>query len=293
MEVEGTVVIGNDQVARNRGPLQPPLNSLKRVIVSTRRFLRLAIAALAGAGSLSPLEAQTLRGRILDSATREPVMLAYVGLITEGESMAVAALADTAGVFEIKAPDPGPYFVYISRTGYETMMDGVFELGDGGVVDVQIGLKPLPIELEEMVVEAERGSMSFLQRQGFYDRAVGGRGVFMIREEIERVSIDKVTDVFRRIPLLDIDESRPLIGGPQVFQNPEIRVIRNGQYCSPTLYIDRHVVQSGANGAVRPDDYVTASEIEAIEVYTRPSQVPVGFDELNHCGVILIWTRAR
>jgi len=244
-------------------------------------------------GSLSPLQAQTVRGRVLDMETRDPVMLAYVGLITQGESMAVAALADTDGFFEVTAPDPGPYFVYISRTGYETMMDGVFELGEDGVFDVQIGLKPLPIELEEVVVEADMGPMSFLERHGFYERAIGGRGVFMVREEIERVSIHKVSDVFRRIPLLDIDESRPMTGGGRVFQNPEIRIIRNGQYCSPTLYIDRHVVHSGANGGVRPDDYVTAPEIDAIEVYTRPSEVPVGFDELNNCGVILIWTRTR
>ena len=250
-------------------------------------------ACLALLGSLSPVAGQTLRGRILDSVTREPVMLAYVGLISEGESMAVAALANTDGVFEVTAPDPGEYFVYISRTGYETLMDGVFELGEDGVFDVQIGLKPLPIELEEVVVEAASGPMSPLEANGFYDRAIGGRGVFLIREEIERIALDRVTDVFRQIPLLDIDESRPLIGGPQVMQNPELRVIRNGQYCSPTLYIDRHVVHSGALGGVRPDEYVTATEIEAIEVYTRPSEVPVAFKELNNCGVILIWTRSR
>ena len=261
--------------------------------VPSSRALVMLVAALCVGGAFTPVEAQTLRGRILDSVTREPVMLAYVGLITEGESMAVAALADTDGVFELTAPDPGQYFVYISRTGYETLMDGVFELGEDGVFDVQIGLKPMPVELEEVVVEAESGPMTFLERNGFYDRAIASRGVFLIREDIERTSIDKVTDVFRQIPLLDIDDTRPLIGGPQVFQNPELRVIRNGQYCSPTLYIDRHVVNTGALGGVRPDDYITAMEIDAIEVYTRSSEVPVGFDEINNCGVILIWTRTR
>ena len=206
------------------------------------------ILAIGVLGSVQSVEAQTLRGRILDSVTRDPVMLAYVGLITEGQSMAVAALADTNGTFEVTAPDPGEYVLYISRTGYEPLMDGVFELGEGGVFDVQIGLRPMPVELEEMVVEAESGPMSFLERNGFYDRAIGRGGVFMIREDIERLAVDRVTDVFRQIPLLDIDESRPLTGGPDVFQNPEIRVIRNGQYCSPTLYIDRHMVDSGALG---------------------------------------------
>ncbi len=278
--------------ARTRRTTSNSRRDAERGVVS-RRALVVLVAAFSLGGALAPVEAQTLRGRILDSVTREPVMLAYVGLITEGQSMAVAALADTEGVFEVTAPDPGQYFIYISRTGYETLMDGVFELGEDGVFDVQIGLKPMPVELEEVVVEAESGPMTFLERNGFYERAIASRGVFLIREDIERTSIDKVTDVFRQIPLLDIDDTRPLIGGPKVFQNPKLRVIRNGQYCSPTLYIDRHVVNTGALGGVRPDDYITAMEIDAIEVYTRSSEVPVGFDEINNCGVILIWTRTR
>ena len=119
---------------------------------------------------------------------------------------------------------------------------------------------------DEVLVEAERGPANFLERNGFYERAITGRGVLMLREDIESFAINTVTDVMRRIPLLDIDESRPL-SGPQAFRNPEIRVLRNGQYCSPTLYIDRHIVNSGNLGSVRPDDYVSVAEIEAIEVY--------------------------
>ena len=63
-----------------------------------RRLVLCLIGVCIASGiSLEPLAGQTLRGRILDSETREPVRLAYVGLLTEGESMAVATLADTAG----------------------------------------------------------------------------------------------------------------------------------------------------------------------------------------------------
>ncbi|MBK92622.1 MAG: hypothetical protein CME27_09330 [Gemmatimonadetes bacterium] len=263
------------------------------LLSAVRRLVVFLIGVCIAIGiSLESLAGQTLRGRILDSETRDPVRLAYVGLLTEGESMAVATLADTAGFFEITAPDPGPYFVYISRSGYETIMDGVFELGYKAELDVRIGMKPLPIELDEVLVEIERGTADFLERNGFYERAITGRGVLMLREDIERFAINRVSDVMRRIPLLDIDDSRPL-AGPESFRNPEIRVVRNGQYCSPTLYIDRNLVNSGSLGSVRPDDYVSVVEIDAIEVYARSSEVPVGFDEINNCGVILIWTRTR
>ena len=252
--------------------------------------LLIALALLTSSGAA---DAQTLRGRILDSQSGEPVQLAYVGLLEEGRDMVVAALADTEGVFELDAPEEGSYFVYVSRTGYESLMDGVFELGEGGVVDVQIGRKAKPIELDAVVVETRAGSLNFLERNGFYDRAITGQGSFMIREEIERVAIDRVSDALRQIPRLSIVVDRPLVGSPRVMQSPEIRVWRGGQQCSPTLYVDRHVVASGVGGAVRPDDFVTPVEIDAIEVYTRSVEIPVGFDEINNCGVVLLWTRTR
>jgi hypothetical protein len=69
--------------------------------------------------------------------------------------------------------------------------------------------------------------------------------------------------------------------------------MRNGRLCSPTFYLDRHVIAMGGSQIVRPDDFVTPAEIEAIEVYTRPSEIPTGFDELTSCGVVLMWTRMR
>ena len=240
-----------------------------------------------------PAGAQTFRGTVVDSGSGEPVVLAYVGLLAEGQEMVVAALANTAGEFEVTAPSAGGYFLYVSRTGYETLMDGVFDLGEGGEFSLQVLLKPSPIELEEVVVESSTRSMNPLERNGFYDRAVTGLGTLMIREEIQRRAIHRVSDVFRMIPGLEIDESRPLTGSPDVLRNPTIHNWRNGRKCSPALYIDRHVVNAGGSRPLRPDDYMTASEVEAIEVYTRTSEVPVGFDEVTSCGVILVWTRAR
>jgi carboxypeptidase family protein len=263
--------------------------------VNSSRRTALVVATSLLAASLTgvlPTSAQTLRGRIVDSVSGEPVMLAYVGLLAEGQDMVVAALANTAGEFEVTAPEEGGYFLYISRSGYETLMDGVFDLGEGGVFDLQVGLKPTPIVLDELVVESGR-STSPLEKNGFYDRAIIGLGTMIMREEIQRRAIDNITDVFRNIPRIDIDESRPLTGSPDIMRNPAIWVWRGSRRCAPTLYIDRHVVAAGGNNAVRPADYVTPTEVEAIEVYTRSSEVPLGFNEITNCGVVLVWTRTR
>lgn len=236
--------------------------------------------------------AQTVRGRVLDSVTRDPVALAYVGLMAGEGQMVVAALAGSSGVFELEAPAGGEYLLYVARTGYETLIDGVFEIDDGGTVEVQVGLTPEPIELEPLEVEtvAERTP---LEVEGFYDRAVMGVGTFLIREQIERTAVDKITDAFRNMPDIFIDASRPLTGSAAIMQYPALWVNRGGRRCAPTFYLDRHVVARGGTQPVRPDDFVTPAEIEAIEVYTRTSEIPVGFDDLTGCGVIVIWTRRR
>ena len=243
---------------------------------------------VAGATSVS---AQTLRGTILDSVTGEPVQLAYVGLLEEGRDLVVAALAANDGSFTLDAPAGGSYFVYVHRSGYEPLMDGLFDIGPDGVFDVRIGLTPRPIELDSVTVEAT-SMRSPLEVAGFYDRALMSQGHFLIREEIERRAVDRVTDAFRNIPRLEIDATRPLTG-PNVMQNPALVMRRGIEQCNPTLYIDRAIVASGVVEPVRPDDFVSPSDVEAVEIYTRQSQIPVGFDAVNDCGVVVIWTRLR
>lgn len=260
-----------------------------------RRQVRVcAVAGLLHAlsGSFSLASAQAVRGRVLDSATRDPVALAYVGLMAGEGQMVVAALAAPSGVFELEAPRGGEYLLYVARAGYRTVVDGVFELEEGGVVEVQIGLTPEPIELEPVEVSAQ-AERTQLEIEGFYERAVTGVGTFLIREQIERTAVDRITDAFRNIPNVFVDVSRPLVGSAAVMQYPALWVNRAGRRCAPTFYLDRHVVARGGTQPVRPDDFVTPAEIEAIEVYTRTSEIPVGFDDLTDCGVILIWTRRR
>jgi hypothetical protein len=256
---------------------------------SQRAIALLALAALVGGG---PASAQTLRGTIVDAASGEPVSLAYVGLLAEGREMVVAALVEGGGDFELRAPAAGSYFLYVARTGYETLMDGVFELGADGVFDVRIGLKPSPLPLEALTVEASR-DVSPLEAVGFYERAMIGNGDFITREDIEQRVVERITDAFRNIPNLVVDASRPLIGTPDVMRNPALVITRGTRRCNPTLYVDGALVVTGVTGAVRPDDFAGPRDVEAAEVYVRASEVPVQFAAVDDCGVVLLWTRLR
>ena len=141
-----------------------------------------ALAAYAGLCVPSALEAQIVRGTVRDAQTREPVVLAYVGLLEPGRELVVAALADSYGSFSLQAPAAGEYFIYVARMGYNTLLDGLFELGDDGVFELQIGLTPAAVDIEDLVVEAEARE-SKLERVGFYERAARGLGTFLLAED--------------------------------------------------------------------------------------------------------------
>lgn len=260
--------------------------------VARNRFWMSLVAALVGLSLVGASgTAQTVRGTILDADTGDPVSLVYVGLLAEDREVVVADLADDAGTFILTAPQAGEYFLYVRGSGYETVMDGLFELGRNGVFEVRVGLTPEPIELEPVSVDA-RGSVSRLEASGFYDRVLTAPGHFLSREDVTRVGGSLLSEVLRSVPHLQIDASRPLTG-PDAMRGASVIMRRGTGRCSPTLYIDRHVVATGALEPVRPDEYVSPSEVEAVEIYTSASDVPVEFDAINDCGVILIWTRIR
>lgn len=240
-------------------------------------------------------EAQVIRGTIRDARTSEPVMLAYVGLLEPGRELVVASLADRYGSFSLQAPTAGSYFIYVARMGYKSLIDGLFEVGEDGVFELQVGLTPAAISLEDLVVEAEERK-SKLELVGFMERAAIGRGTFLIGEDIQAVAFDKITDAFRNIPGLVVITTRPQFG-PESVRNPEIRVRRGGGECSPTLYVDGAIMALGSqrpgSGAVRPDDFVMPVSVEAVEIYVRPSETPLQYEALGRCGAVLIWTYAR
>jgi len=254
-------------------------------------------AALLSVSALAcRLQAQTLSGTVLDAESGEPVSLAFVGLLAEGRTLVVSDLVDTSGVFELRAPTPGSYFLYVARSGYTPLVDGLFELGTGGEMDVQVGLIPSPVALEPLIVDVE-AEESHLERVGFYDRAARGLGTYLLREDVELGAVDKLTDALRMVPRLEVMTGRPVIG-PEAELNPEVYIERGTERCSPTLYVDGAVLQFGSpeggrGRPVRPDDYVHASDVEAIEIYTRLNEIPLGLDATGECGLIVIWTRMR
>ena len=278
----------NEPKVKARGLRGTKATKLWPTILGLITLYAWTIAAPAGQG-------QIIKGRVQDVSTSEPVMLAYVGLLAPGRELVVAGLADRFGSFSLQAPAAGSYFIYVARMGYKSVVDGLYQVGEDGVFELQIGLVPAPIEVEDVLVETE-DQKSKLESVGFMERAAIGRGTFLIRKDIQAVALNKITDAFRNIPGLDVVTARPFVG-PEAMRNPEIRIRRGGGECSPTLYVDGAIMALGSqrpeSGPVRPDDFVMPASVEAVEIYVRPSETPIQYEAMGRCGVVLIWTYTR
>lgn len=112
----------------------------------------------------------------------------------------------------------------------------------------------------------------------FERRRQNGRGQYLVREDIMKAGFASLQDAMRGLRGVNID-----CGGGL---GCSIRMSRAPMRCTPEYIVDERV--DNHFGPATP-----IGDIEGIEVYTGPSDVPGEFAGRNAgCGVIVIWTRA-
>lgn len=250
-----------------------------------------AVAPGVPAAPAGPLAAQSVEGVVRDAQER-PLQAAYVALLDEDRESVSTTETDEEGRFEIRAPTPGSYYVYVNRLGYRSLVDGTFTLREGEPLEVWVVMHPEPIPMEG-VTGAVEGRVQRLASVGFYERKEAGFGHFIEREELRRRIGNYVTDAFRSVPRMAVHEPRPSLVGAGELVHPRLMVRQGGRTCSPTFYVDgAEVHRGGANsGPLRPDDFLHPEDLEAVEIYTGAASVPLQYQARSPCGLVLVWTR--
>lgn len=112
----------------------------------------------------------------------------------------------------------------------------------------------------------------------FERRRLTGRGQYLVRADVEKAGYASLQDAMRGLRGVNLD-----CGGGA---GCAIRMARAPMRCSPEYIVDERVDnQFGPSTAI--------GDIEGIEVYTGPSDVPGEFAGRSAgCGVVVIWTRA-
>lgn len=231
--------------------------------------------------SVHPLPAQRgtarIYGTVIDRRTQAPITDVQIVHMGDGRSV----ISDSLGLYQfdrlasglvkfmVRAPRyPATSFIVALTPGEQ--MEHDVELD--AVTTAPAGVQPLP----EVKVEAP-ASMG-PRYADFEHRRLTGRGQYMTGEEIQKTGASRLQDVMRTFRGVNVDCG----GGAGCF----IRMTRAPMRCLPEYIVDERV--DNAFGPAVP-----APDIQALEVYTGPADVPGEFAGRNAgCGLIVIWTRS-
>jgi hypothetical protein len=241
------------------------------------------IAAIAIALAPASIAAQTITGTILDAATNRPVDAAEILLHGEDEAIVARAQSDAAGRFTIHPPAAGAWVLTVRRIGFTTIVSDPLQLQAGDWVTVDVILATDAIALDPIVVTARR-SIRSPDVQRFYDRrdlaARSGIGHFIVRDEIERLSPQRPTDLLRGMPGLRVVRG----------QSGRGEGIRMASGCIPAIYVDGMPLNR-MQRTDSVDDFVAVLDLEGIEIYRGATSRVAQYHDPTGCGLILVWTR--
>lgn len=168
-----------------------------------------------------------------------------------------------------RQPQDGYTAIRVTRLGYRTTERAVTAILAGD--SLLIPIDAVPLQNAPVVVQATRSRT--LEGAGFYARRRMGLGVFVTRDMIEQ----KYSTALR-----DADILRRVSGVTGV-DGASVRL--RGNRCPARIFVDG--LPRGTQLPLLP-----AADIEGIEVYRGPSEVPAQYSGANAaCGVVLVWTR--
>jgi hypothetical protein len=196
------------------------------------------------------------------------------------------SVTDSAGRFEVRSVPPGLVRFFVVAPSFPRAnvvlafaageeMERVLEL-DSSSVPVEPEPEPAARPLPQVTVEAT--PLAPLWIRDFERRRGTGRGQYVTRAEIEARNYNRLSDVMQVMRGVTLDCG----GGGSGCQ---VRMVRAPMQCYPEYWVDGQL--NNAWGPVVP-----VRDIEALEVYTGPSDTPGEFAGRNAgCGTIVIWTR--
>lgn len=231
-----------------------------------RRSLLLLAAAAPVVGAQSRA---TLIGSVRDS-TGAALPLVQLAV---GETRAIT---DTAGRFTLTGLPGGTTSVVVRRLGFAPTT-GQIELEDGRTDSIHFVLVVLPARLPGLVADAE--ARERMRLADFYRHRASGHGYYFNRRQIDSIRVNRLSDVMRRIPGINLVPDRT--------GRLQLRMSRSGS-CTPDFWID------GQRAAFLNVDDVPLGDVEALEVYRGPTGLPPEYNVRfgnPGCGAVVIWTR--
>jgi hypothetical protein len=245
-----------------------------------------------------PATSRVLTIRVIDSATRAPVIGAEVSVARAHQSDQTAQ----TGLVRVAVLDAGDT-LRIRRLGYQPIVIPTIRLAADKQL-ITVGLVPIPRELSDVTIEGRMSAI--LDDIGFFERRKKFNGFFVDPNEMLYRHPTRTSDIFERAPGAKL--SNAISGGRK------LRFTRADD-CTPNVYVDGVLVMNEptiqrktgtsrtgitrANEAAaeifaetdRGIDEVGIREIAAVEAYATGAQAPPPYNGTgSSCGVVLFWS---
>jgi hypothetical protein len=234
-----------------------------------------AVAALSAAIAPAAAQPGTIRGRVIDRSSNAG--MAGVELVFLGDNRSVRT--DSVGRYRFASLPAGSVQLLVRAPSFPATQI-IVALSAGEDVERTIVLDSTAVGAGGQTLPAVQVTEREIDRRlvDFERRRRLGRGHYLTRVDIERSGANSVQDAVRSLRGVTMECG----GGGGCF----IRMVRAPMQCRPDYVVDRRIDNSfGPTTPIR--------DIEALEVYTGPSDVPGEFaGQSAGCGVVVVWTRA-
>ena len=231
--------------------------------------------------SAIPLAAQQIRGAVIEANGGGPLATADVAIIDGRDSLILRVHTDSSGLFSSALPRAGVYSLRVEKIGYRTQHTATFEIGPSEVLELRIVISIEAVPLTPIEVTA-RYRVSRVHPD-FERRVEWGRqsgfGHFITREEIEATALVRTSSMLMQVPSIRVVHARDgtvYLGAPA----------RGTYNCRPAVFLNGMEI-SQAFGL----DELSLDQIEGIEVYRSPAEIPIELARPDVCAVVSFWTR--
>lgn len=203
-----------------------------------------------------------IRGRLLDSVSREPVSQATILLTSQKGAVVRSGISDSTGTYLLPGISAGSYRLQIRHTAYALFQSPAFTTRDTTLVFSHIYLVPVSHQLETVTIRGARNPITSHPDGYSYDA----------KNDIP-VAGERAVDVLRKLPGVMISPD----GNPLINSSSRIKV-----------FIDGKPSEIFANSVADALNQIPSENITTVKVISHPS---ARYEAEGVTGVIEITTR--
>jgi hypothetical protein len=212
------------------------------------------------------LRAQTIRGNVVDEASKLPLFGVAITLIDDGGSETQPGTrSDSLGNFIVHAARAGTWRVKAMRIGYAPITSDPVTFALGGLAVVRLRMTTVAQQLVPVQIVEQRllNASELMSSSGFDLRRNRGLGRFMDAERLE----SRGQDGLREILGTDFQPTLYVLNDPVI--GDVIRMRQGSTICAPEIYLDGRLLATAPERGAIVDGAAPITALDSARAQAR------------------------